>query len=49
MPRPAPGEAALYTGTWDCAKKTIKREGFLGLYKGTNVVMFILKTSVACI
>ncbi|PNF17816.1 Congested-like trachea protein [Cryptotermes secundus] len=34
MPKPAPGETPAYTGTWDCAKKTIKREGFLGLYKG---------------
>jgi len=36
MPKPAPGESPLYTGTWDCAKKTIKREGFLGLYKGMD-------------
>jgi hypothetical protein len=37
MPKPAPGESPLYTGTWDCAKKTIKREGFFGLYKGMNI------------
>jgi hypothetical protein len=36
MPKPAPGESPAYTGTWDCAKKTIKREGFFGLYKGMN-------------
>lgn len=35
MPRPKNGELPLYTGTWDCAKKTVKREGILGLYKGT--------------
>ncbi|PNF15006.1 Congested-like trachea protein [Cryptotermes secundus] len=34
MPKPAPGEAPVYTGTWDCAKQTFKREGFLGFYKG---------------
>lgn len=27
MPKPAPGEAPLFTGTWDCAVKTVKREG----------------------
>ncbi|KAF6214282.1 hypothetical protein GE061_009022 [Apolygus lucorum] len=34
MPVPRPGETALYTGTFDCAKKTIKLEGVKGLYKG---------------
>lgn len=34
MPKPAPGEAPLYTGTWDCAKKTLQLEGVRGLYKG---------------
>uniref|UniRef100_A0A0A9XL33 Congested-like trachea protein n=1 Tax=Lygus hesperus TaxID=30085 RepID=A0A0A9XL33_LYGHE len=34
MPVPRPGEAALYAGTFDCAKKTIKLEGVRGLYKG---------------
>jgi solute carrier family 25 carnitine/acylcarnitine transporter 20/29 len=34
MPEVKPGESPLYKGTLDCAKKTIAREGFLGLYKG---------------
>lgn len=34
MPKPKSGESPLYTGTWDCARKTVKREGVLGLYKG---------------
>jgi len=34
MPKPQPGQVAIYTGTLDCAKKTISREGFFGLYKG---------------
>ncbi|XP_066996720.2 mitochondrial carnitine/acylcarnitine carrier protein [Anabrus simplex] len=34
MPKHAPGEAPLYTGTWDCAKKTVQKEGVRGLYKG---------------
>ncbi|XP_037934323.1 congested-like trachea protein [Teleopsis dalmanni] len=36
MPKPNPGEPPLYAGTWDCAKKTIQREGPLGLYKGMS-------------
>ncbi|XP_054279571.1 mitochondrial carnitine/acylcarnitine carrier protein [Macrosteles quadrilineatus] len=34
MPRPTNGQLPLYTGTWDCAVKTVKREGFKGFYKG---------------
>ncbi|XP_063980722.1 congested-like trachea protein [Diachasmimorpha longicaudata] len=33
-PKPAPGESPLYKGTWDCAKKTVSKEGLRGLYKG---------------
>jgi len=29
-----PGESPMYTGALDCAKKTIQKEGFKGLYKG---------------
>jgi len=29
-----PGETPLYSGTLDCARKTIQQEGFKGLYKG---------------
>ncbi|GBP22444.1 Congested-like trachea protein [Eumeta japonica] len=36
MPLPIPGEPALYTGTWDCFKKTVHKEGFRGLYKGMS-------------
>ncbi|KAL1123974.1 hypothetical protein AAG570_001744 [Ranatra chinensis] len=34
MAKPAPGQLPLYSGTWDCAKKTVQKEGFRGLYKG---------------
>ncbi|XP_043476003.1 congested-like trachea protein [Leptopilina heterotoma] len=34
MPKPGPNESVLYKGTFDCAKKTVTKEGFLGLYKG---------------
>ncbi|XP_050414699.1 mitochondrial carnitine/acylcarnitine carrier protein [Patella vulgata] len=34
MPRPPPGQAPLYAGTFDCAMKIVKKEGFFGLYKG---------------
>ncbi|KAL6058806.1 Mitochondrial carnitine/acylcarnitine carrier protein [Balamuthia mandrillaris] len=34
MPKPAPGQAPLFTGALDCAVKTVKQEGIKGLYKG---------------
>ncbi|KAF2885701.1 hypothetical protein ILUMI_20474 [Ignelater luminosus] len=34
MPIPKAGESPLYKGTWDCLKKTVTKEGVLGLYKG---------------
>lgn len=34
MPKVGPGESPLYKGTWDCVVKTVKLEGFRGLYKG---------------
>ncbi|KAK3730896.1 hypothetical protein QZH41_012607, partial [Actinostola sp. cb2023] len=34
MPTPLPGEKPMFSGTLDCALKTIRNEGFLGLYKG---------------
>ena len=34
MPKPEPGQLPLYSGTLDCARKTVTRDGFLGLYKG---------------
>ncbi|XP_015178963.1 PREDICTED: congested-like trachea protein [Polistes dominula] len=34
MPLAGPNEKPLYTGTFDCAKKTVTKEGIRGLYKG---------------
>lgn len=34
MPPVQPGKVPIYTGAWDCAVKTVKKEGFFGLYKG---------------
>lgn len=40
MPVPTAGESPRYAGTYDCAKKTIQREGFRGLYKGSKQNIF---------
>ncbi|KAH9492040.1 hypothetical protein Btru_029350 [Bulinus truncatus] len=34
MPKPLPGQSPMYTGTFDCLAKTVRKEGFFGLYKG---------------
>lgn len=34
QPKPASGQPAMYAGTLDCVKKTVKHEGIRGLYKG---------------
>lgn len=34
MPDVKPGQSPVYTGTMDCTKKIIAKEGFKGLYKG---------------
>ena len=36
MPKPAPGQPPLYSGTADCVMKTVKGEGIRGLYKGKS-------------
>ncbi|XP_065218810.1 mitochondrial carnitine/acylcarnitine carrier protein [Planococcus citri] len=36
MPLVKAGESPLYRGTWDCAVKTVQKEGFKGLYKGMS-------------
>ncbi|MBN3279946.1 MCAT protein, partial [Polyodon spathula] len=34
QPKPAPGQPLLYSGTFDCFKKTLIKEGVSGLYRG---------------
>ncbi|CAF1494174.1 unnamed protein product [Adineta ricciae] len=36
MPEPKKGEKPLYNGAMDCVKKTVKKEGFLSLYRGVG-------------
>lgn len=40
MPNPLPGQSPLYAGTWDCALKTVQKEGFKGLYKGKLCLIY---------
>ena len=39
MPLPGPGQSPMYTGAIDCVKKTVKNEGFRGLYKGKKILL----------
>ncbi|XP_009074809.1 PREDICTED: mitochondrial carnitine/acylcarnitine carrier protein [Acanthisitta chloris] len=34
QPKPQPGQPLLYSGTFDCFRKTLVKEGFQGLYRG---------------
>ncbi|KAF9402476.1 Mitochondrial carrier protein ymc2 [Podila epigama] len=36
MPAPLPGQAPKYSGTLDCVKQTLAKEGIKGFYKGTT-------------
>lgn len=36
MPLPEAGQKPLYRGTYDCAMKTVRAEGFRGLYRGMS-------------
>ncbi|KAF9160094.1 Mitochondrial carrier protein ymc2 [Actinomortierella ambigua] len=36
MPAPLPGQPPKYTGTLDCVKQTLSKEGIRGFYKGTT-------------
>lgn len=33
------GKLPIYNGAWDCAVKTVKKEGFFGLYKGIIICL----------
>lgn len=40
MPPAQLGKIPIYTGAWDCAVKTVRKEGFFGLYKGMYFTIF---------
>ena len=46
MPLPGPGQSPMYTGAIDCVKKTVKNEGFRGLYKGKKILLLVLIYSI---
>lgn len=48
MPLPAPGVNPIYAGTWDCAVKTVRREGVKGFYKGKWVLKYELNSFEIC-
>lgn len=42
MPPVQLGEKPIYSGAWDCAVKTVKKEGFFGLYKGIICIIILI-------
>lgn len=42
MPSVQLGKTPVYNGAWDCAVKTVKKEGFFGLYKGTIYIIIYI-------
>lgn len=46
MPVPKPGEKPMYTGMWNCVVKTVKLEGFFGLYKGMSAPLVGIITQI---
>uniref|UniRef100_H3B7V4 Solute carrier family 25 member 20 n=1 Tax=Latimeria chalumnae TaxID=7897 RepID=H3B7V4_LATCH len=47
QPIPLPQQRPLYAGTADCLRKTITKEGFLGLYKGMGAPMLGVTPMIA--
>jgi len=41
MPPVQLGKKPIYNGAWDCAIKTVKKEGFFGLYKGKTYIVVV--------
>ncbi|KAH8312660.1 hypothetical protein KR044_012043 [Drosophila immigrans] len=40
-------EHKKYDGTWDCMRKTIRRHGFFGLYRGASIILLNSIATVA--
>lgn len=40
------GKLPIYNGAWDCAVKTVKKEGFFGLYKGIILYYYFFKNLI---